>query len=194
MTDSRWSLTREAFERLLAWLHPDRDSAGYRYEDIRDRLIKIFAQRQCQEAEDLADETINRVAKKVTETDLIATYQGDPALYFYGVAKKVFKEHLARKPDAAIPVPMPSDDLESQYECLEACLDGLSSDSRELILQYYQEAKRRKIDHRKRLAERLGIGATALRIRACRIRAVLDECIHECIKPRQDKMGLIGAR
>jgi DNA-directed RNA polymerase specialized sigma24 family protein len=193
LIESRWSLTQEGLERLLAWLGPDRDSAGDRYEDVRHRLIRIFTQRGCHEAEDLADETINRVVKKIAETDLTDTYDGDPALYFYGVAKKVFKEYLARRPKANIPAPTPGDDVEWKFECLEGCLDALNTEGRELILQYYQGAKRRKIDHRKQLAQQLGIGATALRIRACRIRAVLDKCIRECINQEQMKRESVGA-
>jgi hypothetical protein len=49
------------------------------------------------------------------------------------------------------------------------------------VLQYYQEEKRAKIEHRKRLAERLGIELNALRIRAYRIRAELYECIRLCL-------------
>jgi len=35
-----WVLTQEAFDRLLGWLDPDRESAGEKYEAIRLRLIK----------------------------------------------------------------------------------------------------------------------------------------------------------
>jgi hypothetical protein len=35
----KWVLTREAFERLLAWLDPDRERAGQKYEKIRQKLV-----------------------------------------------------------------------------------------------------------------------------------------------------------
>ncbi len=60
-----WTLTQAALDSLLAWLDPDRDRAGAKYEAIRTRLIKVFVCRGCPEAEDLADETINRVASKL---------------------------------------------------------------------------------------------------------------------------------
>jgi DNA-directed RNA polymerase specialized sigma24 family protein len=75
-----------------------------------------------------------------------------------------------------------SDDLEKQYECLERCMLKLTPDNRELVLQYYQDEKRAKIDHRKRLAERLGLAINALRIRAYRARAALQECVYECLQ------------
>ena len=63
----QWSLTKEAFDSLLSWLDPDREWAGEKYEVIRARLIKVFAYRGCHTPEELADETINRVAKKIDE-------------------------------------------------------------------------------------------------------------------------------
>lgn len=175
-----WILTQEAFDALLAWLDPAREEAGRKYEEIRVRLIKIFACRGCCEPEDLADETINRVSKKLTEIE--SSYSGDPALYFYGVANKVHLEYLRHRP---VPVPSPPheppDDLEKEYECLERCIQRLTPDNRRLVLQYYQEEKRAKIDHRKQLAEQLGIALNALRIRAYRIRAALQECVQTCL-------------
>ena len=58
-----WFLSQEAFDALLKWLDSDREQAAMKYEEIRKRLIKIFTGRDCVEAEDLADETINRVSK-----------------------------------------------------------------------------------------------------------------------------------
>lgn len=180
-----WLLSKEAFDALLAWLDADLDRAAARYEYIRRSLIKIFTCRGCPEAEDLSDETFNRVAKKVDE--IAATYVGDPALYFYGVAHNVHLEYL-RKKSRQIPSPPPpppqspqDDEAGAEYECLESCLELLLPASRELVLEYYQEEKQAKINHRKNLAERLGIALNALRIRAYRIRARLQECVQDCV-------------
>jgi DNA-directed RNA polymerase specialized sigma24 family protein len=83
-------LKQEDFEKLLAWLHPNREQAGQKYETIRESLIKVFSWRGYNDAEDLADEVITRVAAKTR--DLADSYVGDPALYFYGVAKNVVHE------------------------------------------------------------------------------------------------------
>jgi hypothetical protein len=87
-----WVITQEDFDKLLDWLGADRDSAAVNYEKIRTRLIKIFTCRGCGEADDLADETINRVAAKVA--NIADSYSGDPALYFDGVAQKVHLVYL----------------------------------------------------------------------------------------------------
>jgi hypothetical protein len=38
----RWVITREAFDRMLAELHPDIERAGEQYENIRRKLVKLF--------------------------------------------------------------------------------------------------------------------------------------------------------
>ena len=54
--------------------------------------------------------------------------------------------------------------------------------NRELVLKYYHEEKRAKIEHRQKLAEQLGIAVNALRIRAHRIRHTLEECVRNCVQ------------
>jgi DNA-directed RNA polymerase specialized sigma24 family protein len=177
-------LTQESFDALLAWLDPDRERAGWRYEEIRRRLVKLFTCRGCGEPEALADETIDRVVKRLKEIE--ASYTGDRALYFYGVANKVYLEYLRRRTPAPPPPPAPSDDVddeaEREYACLDRCMERLPDANRELILRYYEEEKGAKIDQRRRLAENLGIALNALRIRAHRIRAVLQECVEDCLE------------
>ncbi len=178
------NLTQAAFDSLLSWLDADREQAGRKYEQIRQRLIKIFTCRGRPDAEELADETINRVTLKAQE--LSKDYVGDPALYFYGVAQKVYLESLRKRPEPP-PVPPPdatSEEVEAEYECLESCVGRLPPGHRELVLEYYQNDRRAKIDHRKELAARLGIAQNALRIRAHRIRLTLQRCVEGCLAQR----------
>lgn len=180
-----WTLTQEGFDRLLTWLDADREMAGKRYEDIRLRLIKIFTSRGCSVPEELADETIDRVISKGPE--LAETYAGDPRLYFYGVAHNVHLEYLRRR--QAVPAPpvlaaaaQPDEgEMEREYQCLEKCMQRLTNENRNLVLQYYQDEKQAKISSRKLLAEQLGIALNALRIRAFRIRATLQKCVQDCL-------------
>jgi DNA-directed RNA polymerase specialized sigma24 family protein len=180
----RAELTSESFNRLLGWLARDREGAGRRYEEIRSRLIKIFVCRGCSTPEDLADQTINRVAGKLEQIE--STYVGNPALYFYGVAEKIFLEHVRRESVPLRPVPPYSnEDAETKYECLEQCMDGLSMENRELILAYYGGEEGSKIRRRKDLAGQRGLGANALWIRAHRIRESLKRCVSRCITQRK---------
>lgn len=179
----KWELNQESFESLLLWLNSDREQAGRRYEDIRGRLIKIFGSRGCAEPDLLADETINRVAKRVEE--ISQTYEGDPALYFYGVANKIHMEQLRKQKPIEILPPVPDlDDYEDEYVCLEGCIGHLPARSRALVLEYYEHKQQDKIAQHQRLAERLGIGLNALRIRAHRARLVLRKCIINCLEKK----------
>jgi RNA polymerase sigma factor (sigma-70 family) len=173
------SLTPEAFEQLLTWLDSDREKAGLKYEDIRFRLIRIFAWRGAHCAEELADDVINRVLSRVAT--LVPSYSGDPALYFYGVAQNVFLEYTKRKLEGPLPpAPRRDESDEADADCLDECLEQLDPESRWLILQYYQEDKQAKIAHRKALAGQLGINAHTLRMRAHRIKAMIKECLMKC--------------
>jgi len=176
------TLTQEDFNGLLEWLGQDREQAGDKYEAIRRRLIRIFISRGCHHAEEMADETINRVTFKLKE--IRQDYVGDPALYFYGVANKVHLEYVRKKPTPVMPPPDPPDEAEQRDECLKKCMARIPAKQRELVLQYYLEDKRAKIDHRKVLADELGIALNALRIRVHRIRAMLQECVQGCLEQK----------
>jgi DNA-directed RNA polymerase specialized sigma24 family protein len=176
-----WVLTQDDFDALLGWLDPNREAAALKYETIRLRLIKIFACRGCSEAEDLADETINRVTSKLH--DIQTSFTGEPARYFYGVANKIHLEYLRRKPPPVQPEPrIEYAESEMEYRCLDHCVEKLTTEHRELVLSYYQEQKHAKIEHRKVLASKLGIAVNALRIRAHRIRVTLQECVKQCLQ------------
>jgi DNA-directed RNA polymerase specialized sigma24 family protein len=172
---------KEDFEKLLRWLDTDRDRAGEKYEKIRLRLIRIFTLRGCGDVEDLADETINVVASKIDW--LIETFKGDPALFFYGVAKNIYHEHFKKKPP---PVPAPPPDVtrvEQECECLEECLkQQLTVTDRQLVLRYHEKEKQEKIRLRKQIAIELGITLNALRIRVHHIHARLRPCIEQCLQ------------
>jgi DNA-directed RNA polymerase specialized sigma24 family protein len=175
-----WSPTQEDFNRLLSWLDSDRDRAGERYERIRRKLILLFASRGGTSPEEMADECINRVIKKLPEIE--QQYTGSPENYFFGVVNFIVLEWQRRDRPIAIPLPEPASlEMEEPLDCLDGCLDRLPASTRELVLEYYQQEKRAKIDHRATLAERMGIAANALRIRAHRIRKHLEKCVLKCL-------------
>ena len=181
------SISQGEFDRLLQWLDPDREKSGIRYESIRKRLIKIFVCRGSAIPEELADQTINRVARKLPEIQ--ATYSGEPANYFCGVASNIFRESLRKDKAPAVTPPQsapPDADDERDYACLEKCIEKLPELERDLVISYYQQEKHAKIDNRKKLAERLGLGLNALRIRACHIRAGLRECVEQCRRAEEE--------
>lgn len=193
-----WELTPEAFQRLLDWLDEGASSDGQKYLEMRRRLVAYFDRKDCARPDELADETLNRVARRLEEE--AGAIEGDaPARYCYIVARFVFMEQLreTQKDDALVnelrrqsqrgndPATSATDDerkiKEQRLSCLEQCLSKLESASREIIARYYVGKARVKIEHRRALAEDLGITMNALSIRACRIRDKLETCVRECV-------------
>ena len=181
-----WDLTEDLFNLFLSWLDPDRDVAGKKYEAIRHELIRKFDSRQCRVSEDLADQTIDRVIRRLPA--IIDSYQGDPAAYIYASARSVFFDHL-EKCWSPLPDDLPDkillrddDQKERRSECQDRCVSKLEPDDRKLVLQYYREDKQAKIDHRRRLAEALGIEIETMRTRMHRLRNQLRQCIQDCLE------------
>jgi RNA polymerase sigma factor (sigma-70 family) len=181
---NKWTLTQNAFDLLLAQLDSDRQQAGTRYESLRRKLVKLFEWRGCHFPEDLADETINRLAMNLEAGEKICHFEA----YCAGIARHVFLESLRARQheEAAQSAPDPfatsPDESEPRQQCLERCLQRLSPESFQLIVKYYQEDKQARIEARQNLASRLNIPLNALRIRAYRIRARLENCVKECMR------------
>ncbi len=185
-------LTETSFARLLERLDADRDRAGERYEDLRRTLMRFFEWRGAPFPEEAVDETLNRLARKLTEGVAIQNVGG----YCYEIARLVFMETLKgsdgrQAPIETVNLEAPSllltdeaTEKEARLTCLDTCLDGLPEESRELILEYYQDKKRGRIDRRQALAERLGLRREALANRAQRLRDKLERCVAVCLKQK----------
>ena len=177
-------LTQEAFDRLLVSFDSNREVAGAKYREIHGQLIRFFEWRGCPFPEEHADETINRVAKKVFVGEEIH----DLAKYSFGVARLLcleIQKARAKERQALHDLPETSNAHEEvderRLECLRHCLKGLAGDQIDLILNYYHGEKSAKIKHRKTLAERLRIPVNTLRMRALRLREKLEACVEECL-------------
>jgi hypothetical protein len=70
-----WELTPAAFEKFLSAFGPNREQAGYEYERLRHRLVKLFEWDKCLFPEEGADETINRVIRKLDDGEVIENLQ-----------------------------------------------------------------------------------------------------------------------
>ena len=175
------TITQEQFDSLLAWLGNNRDSAARKYETIRSGLVRIFVSKGFNDAEDLADETINRVMVRLP--DIRANYTGEPACYFRGVARNVIRESNRRKeiPGGVVDLRVePRLEPPEEHDCLAHCLDRLPASKRDLILDYYLYDGHEKVEHHKQMAGRLNITEGAFRSRAYQIRLSLENCMRQC--------------
>lgn len=177
-------ITQEAFDALLNWLSPDRDEAGQKYEIIRRGLIRILQSHGISNAESWADETINRVAQKVP-----ANFEGEPIRYFFAFARNILHE---AKRDREIPTeefPEGVTKIEERsdvYECLVNCINSLSDENRQLILDYYVYSGHYKIEVHKEIAQELGISKGALRNRAFQIKTRLEQAVRQELAAKQN--------
>lgn len=189
------AIPQESFEAILSWFSPDREAAASIYLQLRNDLEKLFTLRGCHDPRGLVDQTFDRVARKVHQVR--PEYNGDPRLYFYGIARNLIKEDTKRikthaslediEPPAAPEIEIEEETVEMREECLQSCLHELSDEKRELILKYYAKEKQAKIDHRAELAQRLGTSVETLRVRVHRIRGALEKCIERCLDQKAQR-------
>lgn len=191
-----WSITSSAFQRLLEWLDEGENSGGDKYLEMRRLLVDYFDRKNCLTPDDLADETLNRVARRIEEEGGIESET--PAKYCYITARFVFFENLRGMDKASVSIDgisakdetrkisvLPDNEeknlKEKMLACLEKCVGELDEEKREMIVSFYYGAERVKIENRRALANKLGISSNALNIRACRIRDKLEKCVEKCV-------------
>jgi len=192
------SLRSEQFEALLQRLGPDREFAGTRYQELRRRLVTVFEYRRCSQPEELADQTLDRAARKLLEmgSEFVGS---DPARFVFGVAWNVARESFRRPStlplperwEAVSPVASEADD-ERERACLDRCLEELAAPDRDLILGYHQGEKSARIRRRSELARERGQSPNALRLKVHRITGGLRECIVHCTN-REGWAGVGGS-
>lgn len=169
----------------------DRD-AERRYDEVVRKLTFYFAGRGCREADDLAMETVYRVAARCAA--VVISGPGDRIGYFYGVARNVLHEWLRktakRQPATGVdlttlPAPEPESgrDKEALDRRIQRCLAKLPPGDKRLILSWYSGEGTAKIEHHRQLADELGKSPNALRIQVHRIRKLLEECMFEGMRP-----------
>lgn len=183
----------DGFDEILAWLNPNRELAATMYVQLRHDVARIFLWNRCSDPEGLTDEVFDRVARKVH--NLRQTYNGDPRLFFYGVARNLVKETAKKvktyaafddagvtlRARAQAEVDEEEESVQAREHCLQLCLNKLNSEQRRLILEYYAMDEQGKISHRVRIARQFGLSIETLRVRIYRIRVTLEECIERCL-------------
>jgi DNA-directed RNA polymerase specialized sigma24 family protein len=158
--------------------------------------VVVFEYRRCPHPEELADETLDRVARKIQEMG--SEFDGsDPARFVFGVAWNVARESFRRPSTVPLPeewerpvwTPPRADDDESEHACLDRCLEQLTPPERDLVLGYHQGERGARIRHRSELAGELGLSPNALRLKIHRLTGFLRGCVIQCM----DQAGTVGA-
>lgn len=183
------NLTQEEFDDLLLWFSSDRDEAGKAYLRVREGLIKYFRIKGCHDSQVLADETINRLARKLKTMDMSRGLKH--STYFYGFAKNIFLEYLAemrKTPMQLEPQHIAIEDLaadgegnEARLECLDKCMAELKPEDSKMMIGYFAKDKSEKIEARRLLAGQLNISMGNLHIKVYRLKNALRECLETCL-------------
>ncbi|MBX7174055.1 MAG: hypothetical protein K1X72_23995 [Pyrinomonadaceae bacterium] len=180
-------LTTESFAKLLNDLSPVKESSAVSYTKLRASLIRFFQIKGDDEPEMAADETLDRVAVKVSNNVQI----DDLTKYSFGVARFVFLERLKKTEKERIAVDgfyaektrfeikEETDDYALQRECFE----NLKAEEKEFLRDYFADLPFEKsIEHREILAAKLDISTNNLRLKIFRLRQRLENCVKNKLK------------
>jgi DNA-directed RNA polymerase specialized sigma24 family protein len=190
-------MSAQGFEQLLAVLDANRDRAGEHYERLRAKLAAFFRWRGVHVPDDLADETLDRVARRLGEGAQVRV--PEPYSYCHGVAMHVLQEYWRDKARAAESLETlpesrtPSVDpvalgaaratrliRERRLDCVDGCVAKLPPDTRTLLFDYHQGRGGERVAARQALARTMRLPLNALRIRVHRLRQALAACVTAC--------------
>lgn len=189
---------RTDLHRLIRRLDADAANAWEKYRDLRTRLVKFFQWNQAPFSEELADEVLDRVARKPEEEEI-----RNVAEFVIGVARNVLREgykknqresHIDDWARGGESLAEPRDreeeivsnlDHRARLEVLRHCLENLKPEERSLAVDYYGAAEEKQKVHRQKLAAAAGVTMTALRVRANRLRDRLENCVNNGLQMRR---------
>lgn len=174
----------EDFARFLESLSPDKDEAGHRYIFIHKKLTGFFSVRGVSDPADAADEVIKRAGRKIRGEAEVP----DVERYCLGIARNVAKEEWRREERESTRfirfIQGLANDTAAEVERIERilkpCFEKLDDEDRKLLVAYCRIPEGvSRAEHRRRLAEKMGITVRALRIRISRLRDELADCVKE---------------
>lgn len=187
----------ETFKKLLSLFDNDPGQAAVKYGLTYRKLIKYFEWNNCLTPSECADETVDRVIKKINGLKIQSE---DPSYYFFGVARRVLRECWRKRkkenaPPLAEPVEsppeLPEERLEEETaeerrkECMHKCFQALSSEDQQILAEYFRGSKPgQNKKNRRELMKLLEIAANVLRLRIFHLKGRLNACYENCIKNR----------
>jgi DNA-directed RNA polymerase specialized sigma24 family protein len=184
--------THDSFASLLAALGDSPSAAGQHYEQLRAKLIFFFTRKALEVPEDLADEVLDRLGRRLSEGLAILSVDA----FALGVARHVAQEQSAarNRVEAVDPaffhnVPAVSTTFseDERIVYLERCLRRLPSFDSQLLKGYYLSDGGSAIRARKNMADRLGISPGTLRQKVFLIRKRLLECVTARLEKRKSE-------
>jgi DNA-directed RNA polymerase specialized sigma24 family protein len=180
-------LQKETLKELLALLHPDEAQAAVEYQNLHQRLSRFFEWNNAQDPAALADEALDRLAKRAAESSMEEGVRNVSA-FALGVARHLLQEEarrqlkmveISRHWEAMESARSQEPESEILDEALQLCLGKMKPERRRLIEAYYSFSGSEKIKMHQQLAAAEGLSLNALRNRALRTRQELETCIRK---------------
>ncbi|MEP7362322.1 MAG: hypothetical protein ABI972_03635 [Acidobacteriota bacterium] len=185
-------MTEAGLKMLLTHLSSDQERAGELYLHMHGKLARYFSWHGCPHPEDLADEALDRVSRRLESGEQVAQIIS----YILGVARRILLEQRRSllttgtlPDDRTLTRPEAGEADDSIMDCLEGCLGKLAPESRALLIEYYSPEASARAWVRQTIADRLGLSLNALRNRVLRLRRNLETCISECCQGGESAGG-----
>jgi DNA-directed RNA polymerase specialized sigma24 family protein len=175
------------FKELLTLLHPNEAQAAVEYQNLHQRLSRFFEWNNAQDPAALADEALDRLAKRAAESNMEDGVRNVSA-FALGVARHLLQEE-ARRQLKMVEISRHWQSMESTRtqepesealdDALQHCMAKLKPERRRLVEAYYSYEGGEKIKMHQQLAAAEGLSLNALRNRALRARQELETCIRK---------------
>lgn len=195
VTSSQTNDAGRGFELLLKAVRRPGREASEDYQRIRNKLCRFFGAYAVVDPDELADESIDRVAQKLGSGTVLDLTSDS---YFLTVARFVLLEHRRKHLNRAVSLDDEDTHYEPSYDPVEeaertnerikreigldavaACRSKLSDEEIEILDTYNGGSGREKIDRRNALAAKLGKTKEALIVAVSRINTKIKNCVKQ---------------
>lgn len=182
-------MSPEDFAMFLESLSPDEEEACRLYIRLEKKLVGFFSMNGISDSTGAADETLKRAAERLAGGANVPNIEN----YCLGIARNVAMEWWRRERREEVVfrrfVQGLADDSAEEVERIEhvlkPCFEDLKSKDRELLQDYCLTPEElSRAEHRRLLAEKLGLTLRALRIQVSRLRDRLEECVEGRLRDR----------
>jgi DNA-directed RNA polymerase specialized sigma24 family protein len=175
-------MSPEDFARFLESLSPDGEEAGRLYIRLEKQLVSFFGMKGIADSAGAVNETIKRAAEKIAGGADVP----DAGRFCRGIARNVAREWWRRERREETVIRRfidsladdPTEELERIEHVLKPCFDRLKGEEQKLLVAYCSVPEGMSgAEHRRQLADKLGITVGALRIQISRLRDRLEDCV-----------------
>ena len=170
------------FSTFLTFLCPDdSDEAGRLYLRLHQKLEGYFRTRGVADFSAAADETLDRAARRLAEGAEVPNIDH----FCLGIARFIIKEGWrfnTRESTTFLQFLEQHEQSTAEqidrYSLMKTCFEELPQYDRKLLNSYCVALRgQARAQHRRELAEELGVTVSALRIRVTRLRQGLEDCL-----------------